>query len=348
MYYNPYLQPKDQLAKQQVAIHNAVMQIVAGKADRMPLLVSSSTTPYQRLIAIDSDRAYLNPQHPFYDLIEAYHYFDVKLFDALFNNNLYDQQKNKVKLLSPYCQLLLQCDVFINIRESIELAKEVNGLLSIKLLALEDIYWLLGALKIGSMEPAFKTAVSQYNHDTGYTDNLREYSHYVKNLFNTYSRLLVIRVDLSYQQNSSISYEDFRTDVDYFIKLIPSNPAFKDLVGYIWKLEHGNDKGYHVHLLLFYDGAKRWSDYYITQQIGELWQNDITLGRGLYFNCNTPKQKNSYLNCYLGMVHRSEQQKIECIIAQGVSYLVKIDEYLRLTKLNRRRVLGKGVIKSKK
>ena len=348
MYYNPYLQPKDQLAKQQVAIHNAVKQIVTGKADRMLVLLERCVTQCPRAITITADRAYLNPHHPFYDLIVAYHYFDVKLFDALFNNSMYDQQKNQVKLLSPYCQLLLQCDVFINIRESIELAKEVNGLLSINLFALEDIYWLLDALKIGSMKPAFKTAVSQYNHDTGYTDNLREYSHYVKKLFNTYSRLLVIRVDLSYQRNIPVTYEQFRTDVDYLLNIIPSNPAFKDLVGYIWKLEHGNDKGYHVHLLLFYDGAKRWSDYYIAQQIGEFWQNNITLEKGLYFNCNTKEQKEQYHYCYLGMVHRSEQQKIDWIIAQGVSYLVKTDEYLRLTKLDRRRVLGKGVIKSKK
>lgn len=328
---------KELLIKQLASIHKAVMQLVEGKTDKVSLLD-------QTITHLQHNRAYLNPKHPFYNLIETYQDFDTYLFHQLFNNVQSRQQNNKVKPTSPYCQLLLQCDVFINIRETIELVKEVDGQLSINLLALEEVYWLLGALTIGSVVPAFRSAVSQYNHKTGYTDNLREYSHYIRNLFNTYSRLLVIRVDLGYQQGVSVTYEQFRTDVDYLLNIIPSNPAFKDLVGYIWKLEHGNDKGYHVHLLLFYNSAKRWSDYYIAQQIGELWQNHITLNRGLYFNCNTKQQKEQYHYCYLGVVHRNEQQKITWIVEQGVSYLVKTDEYLRFTKPDDRRILGRGIM----
>lgn len=345
LYSTTAIVQKDQLAKQQTAIHKAVMQILTGKADKIPLLLDTNITQQPTAIILDQNRAYLNPLHPFTKLIEAYQIFDPYLFQQLFNTTWSDQAPNKLTPLSPYCQLLLQSDVFINLREQTQLAKEANGLLSINLLALEDIYWLLGALTIGSANPAFRTAVSQYNHDTGYTDNLRDYSRYVRNLFNSYSRLLMIRIDLGYQQHQCTDYAVFRTDMEYLLRIIPSNPVFKDLAGYIWKLEHGNDKGYHVHLLLCYDSAKRWSDYTIAKQIGELWQNEITLGRGLYFNCNAPEQKDNYANCYLGVVHRSEQPKINWMVAQGVKYLVKTDEYLRLTKPDNRRILGRGVIK---
>ena len=44
------------------------------------------------------------------------------------------------------------------------------------------------------------------------------------------------------------------------------------------------------------------------------------------------------------MVHRSEQQKIECIIAQGVNYLLKVDEYLRFIRPKGSRILGRGIL----
>lgn len=334
MYSFYYIEPQiDQLAQQQAAIHKAVLKIIEGKADKVSLLDTTLTSS-------NKDRAYLNAYHPFYNLIVAYHYFDANVFDEVLKSNR--------KSLSPYCQLLQQCDVFIHIREATGLAIEIDGQLSINLSALEEVYWLLGALKIGSCSPEFRRAISQYKHDTGYTDNLRHYSHYIRNLFNAYSRLLVIRIDLGYQQQQRIDYAAFRADMDYLLRLIPIHPIFKDLAGYIWKLEHGNDKGYHVHLLLLYDGAQRKSDYYIAMQVGEFWQKDITLGRGLYFNCNTKEQKEQYHYCYLGVVHRDEQPKIDCMIEQGVKYLVKTDEYLRLTKPDNRRTLGRGVIKSKK
>lgn len=356
---------KDRLAKQQSCIHSAVKQLIEGKGDKIlithPTLIpdnqslnkpndsntnnnlnnknnednhlnQNTTNPY-----MSNSRAYLNPDHPFSELIQAYSTFDSIVFKQCFPD----------KNFSPYTQLLLMCDVLINIREQLELQLESNGLLSINLLALQDIYQLLGSLTINSQSPVFKKALSQYHHDTGYTDNFRAYSHYISNLFQQYSRLLIIRIDLGYQQQHITNYETFRADIDYFIKLIPSNPVFKDLIGYIWKLEYGTDKGYHAHLLLCYDGAKRRSDYHIAKQIGELWQHDITLGRGIYFNCNAKEQKESYKHCYLGMVHRSETDKINWMIEYGVSYLLKTDEYLRLMKPDNRRILGRGVIKVK-
>ena len=347
---------KDTVAKQQACIHRAVKDIIEGKGDKIPIIIQTSLNanngfrintallPDKNKHSINNkgditnhQRAYLNPDHPFYHLINAYYLFDHLAFKQYFSN----------KGSSPYTQLLLMCDVFIQIREHLELQQEVNGLLSINLLALQDLYWLINALKINSHSREFNKAVSQYKHHTGYTDNIREYTHYLNNLFNQYSRLLIIRLDLGYQQHQITTYDTFRADMDYFIKLIPSNPVFKDLVGYIWKLEYGTDKGYHTHLLLCYDGAKRRSDYHIAKQIGELWQRQITLGRGIYFNCNTKEQKDNYHQCYLGMVHRSEEDKINWMIDYGISYLLKTDEYLRLMKPDNRRILGRGVIKTK-
>lgn len=338
-YYVEHYKQQVYLVHQQASLHKAVKQLIEGNADKVPLIVSN--LHHER---IESLRTYLNPEHPFYSLIEAYNNFDEDYFYHLTGIQL-----------SPYVQLLLMCDGLINIREQVELLKEntdscFNPMLSINALALPDMFWLIEALYMNSQDPSFRRMLSQYYHDTGYTDNVRQYSRYIEELFDCYRRLLVIRLDLGYKENISqnhCSYEAFRADMDYFINLIPSNPVFKDLIGYIWKLEYGTDKGYHAHLLLCYDGSKRRSDYYIAKQIGELWQHGITLGRGLYYNCNTKEQKENYQHCYLGMVHRSETDKINWIKEYGVSYLVKNDEYLRLMKPDNRRILGRGVMKVK-
>ena len=332
-YYAEHHKQQAYLAHQQVRLHKAVKQLIEDNHDKVSLIDFTSDSDN-----LESNRTYLNPEHPFYSLIEAYDDFNEDYFN-----------KTMGIRLSPYVQLLLMSDRLIHIREQVELDSH-RAQLTINALALEDIYWLINALRMNSQTPAFRREISNYHHDTGYTDNLRKYSRYIEDLFDRYRRVLVIRLDLGYKEHltdNHCSYEDFRADMDYFIKLIPSNPVFKELIGYIWKLEYGNDKGYHAHLLLCYDGAKRKSDYYIAKQIGELWQQQITLGRGVYFNCNTKEQKANYKQCYLCMVSRSETHKINWITEYGVSYLLKTDEYLRLMKFDNRRILGRGVIKEK-
>ncbi|AWM79336.1 hypothetical protein DKL61_02605 [Gammaproteobacteria bacterium ESL0073] len=332
-YYTGYHKQQVYLALQQVRLYKAVKQLIDGNYDKVSLIDS---TPHHE--PIESNRAYLNPEHPFYTLLEAYNDFDEDYFYSTMGIRL-----------SPYVQLLLMCDGLINIREQVELDSH-RGQLTINALALQDIFWLIEALYMNSQSPSFRSILSQYYHDTGYTDHLRQYSRYIEELFDHYRRVLVIRLDLGYKEyisDNRCCYAAFRADMDYFINLIPSNPVFKDLIGYIWKLEYGTDKGYHAHLLLCYDGSKRRSDYHIAKQVGELWQHNITLGRGLYFNCNTKEQKANYKHCYLGMVHRDDENKINWMIEYGVSYLLKTDEYMRLMKPDNRRILGRGVIKAK-
>ncbi|AWM80614.1 hypothetical protein DKL61_09775 [Gammaproteobacteria bacterium ESL0073] len=98
------------------------------------------------------------------------------------------------------------------------------------------------------------------------------------------------------------------------------------------KREHSFERGYHIHLLLVYNSTKRMADAYLGQQVGELWQR-ITERLGTYFNCNTNQHKQTYPICFLGQVHRNDSNKITTLKETGISYLVKPDEYFRLTGL---------------
>lgn len=90
--------------------------------------------------------------------------------------------------------------------------------------------------------------------------NLKGSLAYVDHLFEHHSRLLVVRVDLSYQKtfikNQTISTEMTRVHRKRLFKRIRAHPLFENCLGYIWKLEYGKRKGFHYHTCFFFDGSK--------------------------------------------------------------------------------------------
>lgn len=86
--------------------------------------------------------------------------------------------------------------------------------------------------------------------------NYKELTEYVDALFERYSRLLVLRVDLSYsKENAKTTQAVAKQDRERLFGNARSNKLFDDMVGYIWKLEHGPNKGFHYHMMFFYDGS---------------------------------------------------------------------------------------------
>lgn len=85
------------------------------------------------------------------------------------------------------------------------------------------------------------------------TDSLLEY---VEELFNHYSKLLIVRVDLGYLNDSKqqITIEQFYRHFEIMRnRLSNQDTFFSNLHGYSWAIEQGKERGYHVHLLLMYD-----------------------------------------------------------------------------------------------
>lgn len=158
--------------------------------------------------------------------------------------------------------------------------------------------------------------------------NYKELMEYVGALFERFSRLLVLRVDLSYSKESStITQADAARDRERLFENARSNKMFDDMVGYIWKLEHGPEKGFHYHVMFFFDGAKVREDITKAIQIGRYWTNVVTRGRGLYYNCNAVKR--AYKSCGIGMVDHANVQMRQGL-QKAVVYLTKTDLYMRL------------------
>lgn len=201
-----------------------------------------------------------------------------------------------------------------------------------------------------SMLTAYReTIVRSYAlHRTQEMYNRQQLIEYVSQLINHYSRLLFVRVDLSYLANklSNVTLDDFYEHMSKLRELISNKQTcFEYLHGYAWALEQGLDKSLHCHLLLMYDGAKRQKDVFIGQEVGEKWLV-ITDSLGNYYNCNNPNYKAFYQQQKLlgiGMIHRDNPLEVQNAICV-TSYLVepeKVEQNLTI-KLPNMRTFGKG------
>lgn len=138
-------------------------------------------------------------------------------------------------------------------------------------------------------------------------NNTESLEDYVGKLFHHYSKLLMVRVDLAYKNDSKgqINIEQFYKHFEKMRnRLSNKDTCFQHLHGYAWALEQSteNNGGYHVHLLLIYDGTKVQKGSYYAQCIGDKWQ-EITQGHGCYFNPHSKEyiHKLRMAGCEIGL-----------------------------------------------
>ena len=130
-----------------------------------------------------------------------------------------------------------------------------------------------------------------------------------------------------------------------FFRQRRSHWLFRHLVGFAWKLEYGRHKGFHYHMLFFYDGAYVAQDLTRSVQLGRYWQEEITQGQGIFFNSNMKAASlyKNHPNNALGAVNHDDFQKVRAL-AKVLNYLTKSDEFITLTVAGKDRTFGRGSI----
>lgn len=168
-------------------------------------------------------------------------------------------------------------------------------------------------------------------------DNSRALRRYINALFLSWSRLLVLRIDLGYLKPDGWlhgryvpgSLSQTKAHLSSLIRALRERLLDRGvLVGYAGGIEYGLQKGIHVHLMLFLDGSKVREDVTICRHIGELWKHEATEGQGIYYNCNADKGR--YLQCGIGMVHYADSAMREVLENQVALYLTKPDYYITM------------------
>lgn len=185
------------------------------------------------------------------------------------------------------------------------------------------------------------------NCERAVNKNSKSLDGFVDSLFERYSRLLVLRLDigysLSYLQSQSwvMSLGRVKKDFSVFLRLLNRGRLKDTLCGYIWKLEFGPSKQYHYHVMIFLDGAKHQEDINLCEELGEIWKGKVTAGDGVYFNCNRKKYR--YRRKGIGMVAWNDTAAVDNVKWAG-EYLVKKDLLIRPNLLDKERTFGKSAL----
>lgn len=171
---------------------------------------------------------------------------------------------------------------------------------------------------------------------------------YVEALFDRVrSRLIVIRLDLKYhpEKAKEMMPGQARKDLKHFFDNMRSKPSlFDDLVGYVWKMECGDYGGEHFHVFLFFTNDRMQNDCHRGMEIGKYWENVVTKGRGTYFNCNSPENKNKfdgYGLLAIGRVEYYDDRKRYNLLTL-LAYICKDEQVVRVKTKKASRSYGRG------
>lgn len=187
-------------------------------------------------------------------------------------------------------------------------------------------------------------------------DNKESLLEYVEQIFNHHTKVLMVRVDLGYLNDSKeqITIEQFYRHFEIMRnRLSNQDTFFSNLHGYSWAIEQGKGRGYHVHLLLMYDGTKVQNGSYYAQRVGEKWQ-EITQGHGSYFNLHSKdyihKLRMAGCDIGIGMVSRNNEGDWERVVTV-IEYLTdpaKDEQRLRVKYFRGMQTFGKGQFENTK
>lgn len=117
----------------------------------------------------------------------------------------------------------------------------------------------------------------------------RKLLHHQDQLFERYSKLLMLRVDFSYLQDSDSHGEgDIHSTVADITLLIQRCYGINGLVGYAWVLEHTERHGHHVHAAFYLNGQKHRRAWTVFEALRDIWKC-VTWGEGHTYRCE-PKE----------------------------------------------------------
>lgn len=167
--------------------------------------------------------------------------------------------------------------------------------------------------------------------------NWKPFRKYFDDMVSHYCKLLLVRVDLNYPEETHPGVTKFAEHMKVLLKRIhDKDTIFEGQIGYAYRLEQGGkSRGYHCHLLVIYNGSLHCNDNYYGHEIGQLWRKKITKGSGGFFNCNQASNKQRYRNkgtLGIGMIKRCDEKSVHNAF-NVIRYLAmseKADQYMRV------------------
>ncbi len=221
-------------------------------------------------------------------------------------------------------------------------------------LGIEEYFTQLSPIEISSLQTQLRSHRSQHLAEIRLfkqqeEENQDRFLAYMQRILNDHYKVLIVRIDLGYLKASmsNITVQDFYNHIESMRHLLKDkNGCFKHLLGYGLALEQGSSKGYHVHLMLLYNGSERCQDWYLANEVIQKWQ-EITQNMGYGINSHTPEKKKQYADRGLlgvGMIHRNQPLEIQNAL-NVARYLTQPEKFMQrmLVKPLGKRTFFKGI-----
>lgn len=210
----------------------------------------------------------------------------------------------------------------------------------------EIMNYLVDSIRFEARQAWFGRCVSDRKYEADH--KAKSLAEYATALFRYHAKVLVVRVDLSYEggADAAITIDRLYGDLHEFLGLKEYHSVFEHLIGYAWTVEQGERKGFHVHALFFFNGSMVRQDVTLGFVIGNLWVRRITNLRGRFYNCNANKPKYEHLG--IGLINRQDEEAcmnaIHCVqyLAKGGPFIERDDQYLRMRPFGAR-TFGTGL-----
>lgn len=230
----------------------------------------------------------------------------------------------------------------------LKLSKAVLDPKEVDIKYVETMNLIVELIRMGATEEWFKRGGIDRRYQK--LCNGRKAARYVADVLRHRARTEIVRFDVGYRggETANVSISQAHSDFHDLIGLLDFHPVFEHLIGYMWSIEQGEDgKGYHMHLVLFFDGSKVCRDIAIGNYIGrELWEKRVSRGRGNFYNCNMHKEKYKYVG--IGTIHRDNEAQcgnaVRCLqyLPKGGEFLDRDDQYLRIKHLAKMHTFDTG------
>lgn len=179
-------------------------------------------------------------------------------------------------------------------------------------------------------------------------ENFRQFSRYVEAHYRRKARLLWVRLDLWYEdpyltsvnRDPGTVYRRIKRDWHQLHRDLAQKIFKAHLRGFVWKLEFGVSRSFHLHVVLILDGANLKSDIKLAKIVGDRWKKFVTEGRGGYHNCNAQKFK--YGDIGIGEIHRDNMEMRHNLCHRVGGYMTKPDLIVAIQAPDKGRSFGKG------
>jgi hypothetical protein len=172
----------------------------------------------------------------------------------------------------------------------------------------------------------------------GCDSNLTSARTLVDGLFNKYSALMVLRVDLAFIKAGGMgrTAEDALDCRKVFFNSLRTTTLGKKILGYIWVLEFCPRAGFHFHVMVFMNGNESFRDGHWSQVLINAWRNFFGPGVTRGNNCSLKDYKE---RSFLGVVQHHDAEKIKHL-NYNLAYLCKKTQFVQVKTSSKVKCFG--------